>query len=190
MSSPWIATRLLLGQASDAAALSPAGLVNAVVPLVGLIGVGVMLWGAYHALVHQLALESPPLRAQLKADGNRLPFSHYLALGLEFMIAASAIKTLNDYSLQQVAVLGGMVLCRALVGLYPRWDVRPDLAGAKSLAANTDPAAAASSVAAEPAANHVGESAALAASVAQMNSATPVEAQSVVASPPVITMAS
>jgi uncharacterized membrane protein len=180
MPYPLIATYLLLGQAPDATALSPAGLVNAVVPLVGLIGVGVMLWGAYHALLQQLTLESATLRAQMKPDANRLPFSHYLALGLEFMVAASAIKTLNDYSLEQVAVLGGLVISRVMVGLYPRWDVRTDRAAA----------AAAPSAVTVPAETNPQTSSALAGMVAEVNATGPIEAEAAIGNPPVVTLAS
>jgi len=124
MFSSSVAAPSVWGLVADVSALSPAGLVGAAVPLVSMIGVGVMLWGTYQALLQQLTLESATLRAQTKPDNHRLPFSHYLALGLEFMIAACAIKTLSDFSLEQVGVLGGMVGSRVLVGLYPRWDAR------------------------------------------------------------------
>ena len=110
--------------------------------------------------------------------------------GLEFLIAASAIKTLNDHSLQQVAVLGGMVLCRTMVGLYPRWEVRADLARTNAAPASVDPAAAASAVADRPAAIRLGESPALAASAAQSDSTASAAAESIVANPPIVTMAS
>jgi uncharacterized membrane protein len=179
MPSRLITTHLFWGQVPDASALSPAGLVNAVVPLVGLIGVGVLLWGAYHALLQQLTLESPALRAQTKTDTIRLPFSHYLALGLEFMIAASAMKTLNDHSLQQVAVLGGMVLSRVLVGLYPRWDAKGELTPA-----------ATSAIENVPTASNAGASPVLAEAVADTSptAASTVEAE--IGNPSVVTLAS
>ncbi|HEY1602025.1 MAG TPA: DUF1622 domain-containing protein [Pirellulales bacterium] len=115
----------LFAQALDAQTISTTGLINSLVPLVGLVGVCVMLWGAYGAVVRQIATETSLARGQTPtADAQlaRPPFAHYLSLGLEFMIAAAAIKTLVTPDLQQVGVLGGMVISRAVVGLYPRWE--------------------------------------------------------------------
>jgi len=115
----------LFAQIADSPAISISGLINAVVPIVGLVGGCLILWGAYGAIVRQISAESSRLRGQPLADDPntvRPPFAHYLALGLEFMIAASAIKTLVTPDLQQVGVLVGMVLSRAVVGLYPRWE--------------------------------------------------------------------
>jgi uncharacterized membrane protein len=115
----------LFAQIADSPAISISGLINAVVPVVGLVGGCLILWGAYGAIVRQISAESSLLRGQPLADDRtttRPPFAHYLALGLEFMIAASAIKTLVTPDLQQVGVLVGMVLSRAVVGLYPRWE--------------------------------------------------------------------
>jgi uncharacterized membrane protein len=115
----------LLAQISEAQTISTTGLINALVPLVQLVGVCTILWGVYSAVTRQIALETALARGQTpKTDGASLrpPFVYYLSLGLEFMIAASAIKTLVAPDLQQIGVLGGIVLTRALVGLYPRWE--------------------------------------------------------------------
>jgi uncharacterized membrane protein len=115
----------LFAQMADSPAISINGLINTLVPVVGLVGGCLILWGAYGAVARQVSAETALLRGQPLADDRsaaRPPFAYYLALGLEFMIAASAIKTLVTPDLQQVGVLVGMVLSRAVVGLYPRWE--------------------------------------------------------------------
>ena len=115
----------LFAQALDSQTISTTGLINSLVPLVGLVGVCIMLWGAYGAVVRQIAAESRSRAARRLRPTRKQPahpFAHYLSLGLEFMIAAAAIKTLVTPDLQQVGVLGGMVISRAVVGLYPRWE--------------------------------------------------------------------
>jgi len=75
--------------------------------------------------VLQISMETALARGQSppeNRDATRPAFSHYLALGLEFIIGASLIKTVLSPDLQQVGIVGGLVLIRALVGHYPRWE--------------------------------------------------------------------
>jgi uncharacterized membrane protein len=126
-----IPTTLLFAQVAEVQTISAAGLINSIVPIVGLVGVCTILWGAYNTVVRQIAAETALARGQAVpeiAGAARPAFSHYLSLGLEFMIGASVIKTILSPDLQQVGIVGGMVLIRALVGLYPRWE-KPRLAG-------------------------------------------------------------
>ncbi|HEX4145818.1 MAG TPA: DUF1622 domain-containing protein [Pirellulales bacterium] len=104
--------------------ISVNSLLNAVVPLVSLVGVGAILWGAYSTAVRQVTTEAALARGKPLPESAVQPlrFAFYLGLGLEFMIAAAAIKTLITPDLQQVGVLGGMVIIRAMVGLYPRLE--------------------------------------------------------------------
>ena len=51
------------------------------------------------------------------------------------MIGASVIKTILSPDLQQVGIVGGMVLIRAMVGLYPRWE-KPRTANIAQVANN------------------------------------------------------
>jgi uncharacterized membrane protein len=133
-----ISTTLLLAQVPEVQAISAAGLINFIVPIVGLVGVCTILWGAYNTVVRQIAAETALARGQSPPDigsAVRPAFSHYLSLGLEFMIGASVIKTILSPDLQQVGIVGGMVLIRALVGLYPRWE-KPRAANIAQVANN------------------------------------------------------
>jgi uncharacterized membrane protein len=116
---------LLFAQIPEVQAISAAGLINFIVPIVDLVGVCTILWGAYNTVVRQISAETALARGQSPPEigsAARPAFSHYLSLGLEFMIGASVIKTILAPDLQQVGIVGGMVLIRAMVGLYPRWE--------------------------------------------------------------------
>ena len=121
-----ISTTLLLAQVPEVQAISAAGL----------IGLHCSHRGARGCLHHLVALTTllfgrlPRRQLSARAVNRRRKseapvrpaFSHYLSLGLEFMIGASMIKTILSPDLQQVGIVGGMVLIRAMVGLYPRWE--------------------------------------------------------------------
>lgn len=124
----------LLGQYphTDAIASPFAGAIDALALIVGAVGLGVMAWGTYGAVLRLIAAEYASARGQ-KTDAPARPlFSPYLVLGLEFMIAASAVKTLTGTSWQNVVVLGGLVLARTLLSLSLRWESPADVAPAHS----------------------------------------------------------
>ena len=53
-----ISTTLLIAQIPEIQAISAAGLINFIVPIVGLVGVCTILWGAYNTVVRQIAAET------------------------------------------------------------------------------------------------------------------------------------
>jgi uncharacterized membrane protein len=102
------------------------GLVDALALVVGAVGIGVLLCGTYATAVRligsQISAGGRP-EPGTEQEATRLQFGPYLLLGLDFIIAAGAIKTLVHADWQQVAVLGGMVLIRAVAGISLHWEM-------------------------------------------------------------------
>jgi uncharacterized membrane protein len=114
-----------------------AGLTVALSLIVSGIGVAVILWGAYSAVLALITAETAAARGQLpKADAvtARLLFATYLLPGLDFVIAGSVIKALAAPDWQQATLVGGFALARALVGLSLGWGALP-VAGFKEVPA-------------------------------------------------------
>ena len=56
---------------------------------------------------------------QLRAD-----FGSYLLLGLEFLIASDILKTVVDPSLDELAILGGVVVFRTILSVFLNKEIK------------------------------------------------------------------
>ena len=85
---------------------------------VGILGVLVIIYGVVIGLLRFLRTEVHALRGlKVAADREQLRHSlaYYLLLGLEFLIAADIIDTLMKPGLEDLIVLGGMVVIRTII---------------------------------------------------------------------------
>ena len=64
---------------------------------------------------------------QLRAD-----FGSYLLLGLEFLIASDILKTVVDPTLDELAILGGVVVVRTVLSVFLNKEIK-ELAENESL---------------------------------------------------------
>lgn len=116
---------LLADKAPEVAANPAHGLIDSLALIVGTAGAGVIVWGAYCSVIRLIAAEAAAARGQApkgEPAAHRQPFTSYLLLGLEFVIAANVIKALLTPDWQHIAVLAGVVLVRAFIGLNLRWE--------------------------------------------------------------------
>ena len=85
---------------------------------IGVLGVLVIVFGVAGGLVRFVRLEIRAARG-VNADEDRKQLRHllgyYLLLGLEFLIAADIIDTLMKPSVQDLIVLGAIVLIRTVI---------------------------------------------------------------------------
>ena len=85
---------------------------------IGVLGVLVIVFGVACGLVRFVRSEFRAARG-VNADEDRKHLRHllgyYLLLGLEFLIAADIIDTLMKPSVQDLLVLGAIVLIRAVI---------------------------------------------------------------------------
>lgn len=56
---------------------------------------------------------------QLRAD-----FGSYLLLGLEFLIASDILKTVVDPTLDELAILGGVVVVRTVLSVFLNKEIK------------------------------------------------------------------
>jgi len=85
---------------------------------IGMLGVLVIVFGVASGLLRFLRSEFLAVRGA-NVDGDRKHLRHllgyYLLLGLEFLIAADIIDTLMKPSVQDLIVLGAIVLIRTII---------------------------------------------------------------------------
>jgi len=87
----------------------------------GLIGVAVLAWGVIVGLVELARLEVHRIKGRDIAHERavvRQDLGYYILLGLEFMIAADIMHTIRNPTLQELAVLGGIVAIRTVISYF------------------------------------------------------------------------
>ncbi len=85
---------------------------------VGMLGIGVIMFGVVRALKAFIALEIGLKHKKRNHNAIRYQLGIYLLLGLEFMVAADIIETVFKPSLEQLGILGGIVVIRTLLNYF------------------------------------------------------------------------
>ena len=95
---------------------------NIISIVVGAIGVTVVAWGILRGVILFLRGEIRNLysrgASEVPLDSIRYSLGRYLLLGLEFLIAADIIRTISDPGLEEVAVLGLIVVIRTVLSYF------------------------------------------------------------------------
>ncbi len=87
----------------------------------GIIGVGVLAWGVLVGVVELIKLELHRIRGRDIAHERavvRQDLGYYILLSLEFLIAADIMHTIRHPTLQDLAVLGTIVVIRTVISYY------------------------------------------------------------------------
>src|SRR5499427_10665847 len=96
---------------------------------ISVLGVLVIVFGVLSGLVRFVRAEFSAARG-LAVDGARKQLRHvlgyYLLLGLEFLIAADIIDTLMKPSVQDLIVLGAIVLIRTIISYSLNAELRSE----------------------------------------------------------------
>jgi uncharacterized membrane protein len=119
------APRVILALAPEFTSGAWSGLIGSLSFIVGAVGVGILLCGAYATVVRLVGCQLAGARGastKSEQDGPGQPFTSSLLLSLEFLIGAGIIQTLVGVDWQHVASLGGLVAVRAVAGLSFRWE--------------------------------------------------------------------
>jgi len=96
---------------------------------VGIAGVAVIVWGVLLAIGRWVQVEIQFLRHRHAARQKlllRQQFGSSLLLGLEFLIAADVIRTVVQPTLEEVAVLGGIVAIRTVISYFLHREMADD----------------------------------------------------------------
>jgi uncharacterized membrane protein len=101
--------------------VSAADLIEGVASGIGFIGVGVILWGVVTAALNAVKFEFAHFRRQHLPRARvrlRQNLGSSLLLGLEFLIAADVVRTVVQPTLEEVAILGGIVAIRTVISYF------------------------------------------------------------------------
>ena len=85
---------------------------------VGLTGVLVILAGVLHGLLNFISLELGTKSKYVSHNAIRYRLGVYLLLGLEFLVAADILETVFKPSLEQLSILGGIVIIRTVLNYF------------------------------------------------------------------------
>jgi uncharacterized membrane protein len=89
--------------------------------IIGLISFAIMAYGALLAIVNLIRTEISRFSGKFNIERVsviRRNFGNYLLLGLEFLIAADIIQTIITPTLEELAILGGIVVVRILLNYF------------------------------------------------------------------------
>jgi uncharacterized membrane protein len=89
--------------------------------IIGIISIAIMAYGALLALINLIRTEISRFFGKFNIDriGNiRRNFGNYLLLGLEFLIAADIIRTIMIPTLEELGILGGIVIVRTILSYF------------------------------------------------------------------------
>lgn len=89
------------------------------IALLELMGIVAVLWSALVAFWH--FVQNSLLKKQLDVQTG---LAHGLAIGLEFKMAAEILKTVLVRSMDELYVLGAVILLRALLSLLIHFEIR------------------------------------------------------------------
>ena len=96
---------------------------------IGLVGCLILTYGVAIGLYHWLRIErmfwaGKEPRSERKALRHQL--AYYLLVSLEFLIAADIIDTLVNPSLEELAILGGVVAMRTVISFSLGWEMKSE----------------------------------------------------------------
>lgn len=95
--------------------------------MIALLGTAVILWGVSITFVGFIRLEVSRLRGEevyRQIQLLRYHLGHHLLLGLEFLIAADIISTIVKPGLEDVAVLGAIVIIRTILSYFLNKEIK------------------------------------------------------------------
>ncbi|MBN1763594.1 MAG: DUF1622 domain-containing protein [Methanomicrobia archaeon] len=84
-------------------------------------GMAIIVWGVVISLGRVLRLEYSQIKGRVicrEREALRHQLGSYLLLGLEFLIAADIIRTITDPTLEEMAILGGIVAIRTVLSYF------------------------------------------------------------------------
>ncbi len=94
--------------------------------IIGMFGVAIIAWGVILIIFRLIRLEIRRFRQRSiyhEREKLRHQLGSYLLLGLEFMIAADIIGTITHPTLNDMAVLGSIVLIRTVISYFLEREV-------------------------------------------------------------------
>jgi uncharacterized membrane protein len=105
----------------------PENLLSDLSVIIGTIALAVIIWGVFSCLVKWLYSE---IFSRMVSDASsrreeaRLALGSYILLGLEILIVADIIETVVNPTLEEIAILGAIVLIRTVISVFLDREIR------------------------------------------------------------------
>ena len=94
--------------------------------VIGVLGAAIISWGVLLITFRLLRMEMRRIRKKTifrEREAARHQLGSYLLLGLEFLIAADIIGTIAHPTLNDMAILGSIVIIRTVISYFLEKDV-------------------------------------------------------------------
>ena len=90
-----------------------------------IIGIGIIVFGTFYSLFKMFVNKYKSIKEGNKASASvKLVLANYLALGLEFMLAAEILKTVTiNREWSEIMILGAIIILRAAMSLLISWEL-------------------------------------------------------------------
>ena len=92
---------------------------NILATIIGVISLLIVTYGVFVGFIRINGTYTINNVRQLRAD-----FGSYLLLGLEFLIASDILKTVVDPTLDELAILGGVVIVRTVLSVFLNKEIK------------------------------------------------------------------
>ncbi len=102
-------------------------LLDAISSVISVISVGVVIYGTCIAIIKFLRNEIGRFKCSYTMHQVRVlraDLGTYLLLGLEFLIASDILKTIVEPGIQELMILGGIVLLRTVLSFFLDREIR------------------------------------------------------------------
>jgi len=90
-----------------------------------IIGIAIIVFGTFYALFKLFVSKYKTLKEKNNGGSSvKLVLANYLALGLEFMLAAEILRTVTiNREFSEIIVLGAIIIMRAAMSLLIYWEL-------------------------------------------------------------------
>jgi uncharacterized membrane protein len=95
------------------------GVISYLVPILELIGVFIVAYGTIKSFIKFI-------RSGLNSDDTRvkIDLAETLALSLEFKMAGEILKTVVSHTIEELSILGAVIVLRALLTFLIHWELK------------------------------------------------------------------
>lgn len=96
-----------------------------VIWVIEIVGICIVVFGTFNALFKMFQDKFKDIKAKKKkGESVKLVLANYLALGLEFMMAAEILKTVTiNREFAEIMILGAIVILRTAMSLLIYWEL-------------------------------------------------------------------
>ncbi|WP_373145898.1 DUF1622 domain-containing protein [Bacteroides thetaiotaomicron] len=100
---------------------------NILATIIGVISLLIVTYGVFVGFIAFLRNECKRINGTYTINNVRrlrADFGSYLLLGLEFLIASDILKTVVDPTLDELAILGGVVIVRTVLSVFLNKEIK------------------------------------------------------------------